>query len=324
MFSLTDKFSPSKLYNFKMNKINEYFLGRFGEDAVDIVKNNTYEESYKQNSTIIVEPVFCNFDKNLELIECLCLTYGRFHLLREAVAFFLLQDYPNKSMTIVNDAAVPLNTHNLPANVKIINCKKRFETVGDKRQFALKKAKAKIVAHWDDDTYLPWHLYSCYQKINKKNKINLVKPQETLIRKDNQNYEITNGNWEASYVFLSENAIKYGGYSAKDVGQDTDLMKLFEIRDEVCFFPTFPFYQYILDRSKKYSRITETNTTEEYGKTSMDFGDFQFIIPSKNHLEWAKNLVSYRWLDYLEYMNKILNDKQKQELQKRFVTKIKG
>ena len=37
-------------------------------------------------------------------VTCLCPTYGRFERLREALACFLAQDYPNRRLIILNDA----------------------------------------------------------------------------------------------------------------------------------------------------------------------------------------------------------------------------
>ena len=42
------------------------------------------------------------------LVAALCPTYGRFSRLRESLACFLAQDYPNKQLIILNDADVQI------------------------------------------------------------------------------------------------------------------------------------------------------------------------------------------------------------------------
>jgi len=97
-------------------------------------------------------------------VTCLCPTYGRFKRLRDAVACFLLQDYPNKRLLILNDAPVPIcllpSGFDLqPLAIAIINTPIRCKTLGHKRQALLEAASTPLVAHWDDDDlYLPDHL----------------------------------------------------------------------------------------------------------------------------------------------------------------------
>jgi len=92
-------------------------------------------------------------------VTCLCPTYGRFKRLRDAVACFLLQDYPNKRMLVLNDAPKPIIGGGDGLPVTIINAKERYPTLGHKRQALLEAASTPLVAHWDDDDlYLPDHL----------------------------------------------------------------------------------------------------------------------------------------------------------------------
>jgi len=117
----------------------------------------------------------------LPCVTCLCPTYGRFSRLRQAVACFLLQDYPNKSLLILNDAEHQIQLtsrmglgreqHLLDASyppkaapweIKLLNAPSRFHNLGGKRQTLLEFGETPLVAHWDDDDiYLPWHLTHC-------------------------------------------------------------------------------------------------------------------------------------------------------------------
>ena len=131
-------------------------------------------------------------------VTCLCPTYGRFARLREALACFLAQDYPNKRLIILNDAPVPIRvapevgsrrsevgsppisgfrpppsgvlspsdpspppSDLCPSpSVAVRNAPHGcFANLGEKRQALLELAETPLVAHWDDDDlYLPWHL----------------------------------------------------------------------------------------------------------------------------------------------------------------------
>jgi glycosyltransferase involved in cell wall biosynthesis len=98
----------------------------------------------------------------LPRVSCLTLTYNRFpgasHLLSESVESFLRQDYPNKELIVVNDC--PSQTiifkHD---NVKIINITKRFDTLGEKFNFAVANSSGGLLMIMDDDDIgLPWHI----------------------------------------------------------------------------------------------------------------------------------------------------------------------
>ena len=105
---------------------------------------------------------------HLPPITCLCPTCGRFERLRDAVACFLLQDYPGrKSLIILNDAPVRIVPGGTAHCVRVIDHPERFPTLGHKRQALLATADTPLVAHWDDDDlYLPWHLTMCVSALS--------------------------------------------------------------------------------------------------------------------------------------------------------------
>ncbi len=122
----------------------------------------------------VLHPSSFNLPAALPSVTCLCPTYGRFERLRDAVACFLLQDYPGaRRLLILNDATAPIrlasarNSELHPPyggqaqnrRVDVFNAPARFATLGHKRQALLDAAQTPLVAHWDDDDiYLPWHL----------------------------------------------------------------------------------------------------------------------------------------------------------------------
>lgn len=114
----------------------------------------------------------------MTLVSCLCPTYGRARALGEVLECFLLQDYPERELIILNDA--PTHYREIddprvrlvgregaesewaagPARIRIVN-EDRFATLGHKYNRLLDLARGPLVAHWeDDDIYLPWHLSS--------------------------------------------------------------------------------------------------------------------------------------------------------------------
>jgi hypothetical protein len=98
-------------------------------------------------------------------ISCLCLTYGRPHLIIEALHSYLLQEYEGESeFLIINDAPFQRYHFEHP-NVRIINLDVTFEKWGAKEDFGISQCKYDIVVQFDDDDLAiqPIHL----QNINK-------------------------------------------------------------------------------------------------------------------------------------------------------------
>jgi glycosyltransferase involved in cell wall biosynthesis len=98
-------------------------------------------------------------------ISCMCLTFGRVHLLEEAIQSFLLQDYPGeKELLILNDYAPQTLELNHP-EVTIINVPVRFSSMGEKRNAAAALSRHDFLAVWDDDDiFLPHRLRYSMEK----------------------------------------------------------------------------------------------------------------------------------------------------------------
>lgn len=93
------------------------------------------------------------------MISCKMITAGRVHLLEEALYSFLTQDYlGEKELIIVND--YPYQTLIFDhSQVKIINKKELFPSIGEKDTFAHELCQGDIIAVYDDDDVaLPNHL----------------------------------------------------------------------------------------------------------------------------------------------------------------------
>uniref|UniRef100_A0A7C4LJE9 Glycosyltransferase n=1 Tax=Schlesneria paludicola TaxID=360056 RepID=A0A7C4LJE9_9PLAN len=106
--------------------------------------------------------------KGFPPVSAMCLTYGRPHLLEEAIQSFLLQDYPGpKELVVLNDFAdqTLVCDH---AEVRVINTAQRFPTVGEKRNACATLARHDILFVWDDDDlYLPWRLSLSIRRLDE-------------------------------------------------------------------------------------------------------------------------------------------------------------
>jgi glycosyltransferase involved in cell wall biosynthesis len=152
-------------------------------------------------------------------VSCICPTFGRTNLLPEAVESFLRQDYAGPiELVIVND--LPEQEIVCEAkDVRVINSKKRFSSLGDKRTFSYQQAKYPLIITWgDDDIHLQnrvsravtglgegdmalegWH-FCLYGKEMKYNKFS------------------TSG----AHIVKAELAEKVGWFSPKNTGEDED------------------------------------------------------------------------------------------------------
>ncbi|MGL5097100.1 MAG: glycosyltransferase family 2 protein, partial [Planctomycetia bacterium] len=100
-------------------------------------------------------------------VSAMCLTYGRPHLLEEAIHSFLIQDYPGpKELVVLNDFAdqTLVCDH---AEVRIVNTSERFPSVGEKRNACAAIAKHDVLFVWDDDDiFLPWRISLSIRRMN--------------------------------------------------------------------------------------------------------------------------------------------------------------
>jgi hypothetical protein len=98
-------------------------------------------------------------------VSCLCMTYCRPDLLEEAIESFHKQKHKNKELIIVNDNKNVnlIYEHN---DVKVFNYKKRFSTLGDKRNASIGLSSGDILFTWDDDDiHLPSRIFDSISNI---------------------------------------------------------------------------------------------------------------------------------------------------------------
>ncbi len=87
----------------------------------------------------------------LPLVSCVMPTRDRPTFIRQAVACFEAQTYPNKELVVV-DNGDPIK-HLLPAGVRYRHVGYHQLTTGAMRNAACELATGPIIAHWDDDDY---------------------------------------------------------------------------------------------------------------------------------------------------------------------------
>ena len=123
------------------------------------------------------------------MISILTLTYERHTILEEAIESYLRQDFKGESeMIVINDSRSDyIYDHD---NIRIINIKDRFQSVGKKLEFGFSQCKYDYIYRLDDDDLLaPWALTNTWEDISK-----------------NPNYEIYRS--DAHYFFENNIYIK--------------------------------------------------------------------------------------------------------------------
>lgn len=240
----------------------------------------------------------------LPAITCLCPTYGRLERLRDAVACFLLQDYPPRRLLILNDARIPLcgGAAGPWGVVEIWNVAPRFETLGAKRQALLRAARTPLVAHWDDDDlHLPWRLSQAVQRLQAHQQATCTKPKRAwwcwgpakgfTVRGARRNV------FEGLMVFSRERAIELGGYDNRVSGQCVPLLQRFRSADEADEWdPDLPNISYAYRWADGHCHISGGGDSrrghERFGSRNRDFGDGRTPVVDQTHpLAWARERV---------------------------------
>ena len=122
-------------------------------------------------------------------VTCLCATRGRYQLLRSAVSYFMLQDYPNKELIIFNNHEVDIELSDFvknQGNIHLVNAGE-FSSISDVYNTALTYVdsfggpSSEFIAIWDDDDiYFPWHLSTAVKHLSKSPSHTHCGPQEQL------------------------------------------------------------------------------------------------------------------------------------------------
>ena len=157
------------------------------------------------------------------MVSCLCCTHGRFTVLREALACFLMQDHGYRELIILNNHPVPVY---LPGGknsfcreepdgeimeIYIVNEAYDFKTLGEIRQRCLDAASqhTDYIRPWDDDDLnMPWALSDAVAAIGDAP---AFKPKRSWTSYADERYELNENNFEASYLFDAQ-LVRDNGY----------------------------------------------------------------------------------------------------------------
>lgn len=161
----------------------------------------------------------------MDKVTCICSTYGRPHVLKEAIQSFLEQDYDNKELLILNDnAGFPLKLDN--SQIKIINLHERCQSLGQKRNLcvSLSSHDSKYMCIWeDDDLSMPWRISRSIQFLEAHNNYDAVKTIKAIASENNEKYHIAFNAFEGSACWRSEFLRKHKYNESLSVRMDLEM-----------------------------------------------------------------------------------------------------
>lgn len=160
-------------------------------------------------------------------VSCLCLTYGRPHLLEEAIESFLRQTWPGtKELLVLNDHPAQILRCDRPG-VVVVNLPRRLPTLGEKRNLSVALARYDNLLVWDDDDiYLPWRIDETMRRLPRDQ---FFKCPHAWVMNDGTikpepEYNLFHGG-TAYTRWLFHRA---GGYARLNGGEDCDLEHRFQ------------------------------------------------------------------------------------------------
>ena len=155
------------------------------------------------------------------MISVLTLTYQRHFLLEEAIQSFLLQNYKNGEMVIVNDSPNTKYSFEHP-QVKIFNLNERFSSVSKKLEWGFKQCKNEFIYRLDDDDLLgPDGLQITENFILKNPGYEVYRPKKHYMFIHN-NFEKIGGNVNNGNVYTKK-YIDRIIFPDKSFGEDFDI-----------------------------------------------------------------------------------------------------
>jgi hypothetical protein len=277
-------------------------------------------------------------------LTCLCPTYGRFERLRDAVACFLLQDYPGPCyLVILNDAPKPVILFEHGTDDGILDLDngrwvqvmpaRRYANLGAKRQALLEAAQTRLVAHWDDDDlYLPWHLSAAVAALQAADEpVSSIPSMKSITCAKSrcawwglgprECWELQGGvhhnTFEGQMVFRRERALELGGYPPKMSGQAAALLRAFERAGELKLYrPADEDVSYVYRWADGVGHVSAcpgdgAARQMEWLKRNTDFGRDgkpMPLIPSGNPILWARARLAKQFRILLDQLKPRLNE----------------
>lgn len=176
-------------------------------------------------------------------VSCLCCTFNRPILLGESIKCFLDQDYKDKELIIINDQeGVNLRLENSPINIRILNFSKRFNSLGEKRNYLKSLANGEYCCIWDDDDLsVPFRISESVDLMQRNPQYDIIKPKDAFISFDNKKYKVATNRFHAQAVVRKE-FIDEHQYPLISLGEDA----VFEKKANVGYIDIFPSFWAIL------------------------------------------------------------------------------
>jgi len=178
------------------------------------------------------------------IVSWYCITYNRPELVEEMIESYLRQDYKGeKELIILNDCSEQELVFENP-EVFILNCKRRFRTVGEKRNAAIAMCKGDVIFPSDDDDIsLPHRTSFCLKEKGThkyfKNKSAWLWQNGVIQPEPKYNVYPSMACWDRAFFE------QVGGYAFLQSGQDIELDNRFrktgeryvkEIREEEIYY----------------------------------------------------------------------------------------
>lgn len=159
--------------------------------------------------------------ENLPAVSALCVTYGRPHLLEEALYSFLNQDYKGqKEFIILNDFAEQQLVFDHP-EVKVINVPYRFRTLGEKRNASAALASHDVLMVWDDDDiYLPHRISQSVERLKSEGEYVKQGPNAPVMSDGVITKMLEGSILHSSSCFTRQLFEKIGGYRLVNLKED--------------------------------------------------------------------------------------------------------
>jgi glycosyltransferase involved in cell wall biosynthesis len=155
-------------------------------------------------------------------VSCLCLTYGRPHLLEESIESFLRQDYDGPTELIVlNDHPEQQLVYKGDPRVVVFNITRRLRTLGAKRNLSVALSSYNNLLVWDDDDiYLPWRIQETMKVLPHRQFFKC--PNAWVMNNGVIEKEIAYNLFHAGAAYTRWVFEKIGGYHCINTGEDAD------------------------------------------------------------------------------------------------------
>ncbi len=160
-------------------------------------------------------------------------TYNRFpastHLVEEAIESFLRQDHPEKELIILNDCPGQDLVFDHP-EVFVLNCSRRFRTMGEKLNAGFALATGEVLCRFDDDDLSLSHRLSFGVSKLQEKSLSYYGTYQYFFDNGRKTKVSRNGAPSKS-IWTRQAFDEVGGFPHVDSGQDQDFQRIVKEHD---------------------------------------------------------------------------------------------